>query len=177
MAEIAEHILELQTIARFAHFSMHGVTKTPPKHELGYNLKLGPQPNPAQANQLSTCTFWKHSFKQGFAAWNRRYSETPEQRLYTLLGSLKNADDMVNCDAKLNSMKARVRIICTTLSILTMMTFSAVVTVINTHAIIAFSCFTRKELLADLYPRLCTGLVSEQPRCQKQVEEEICSPY
>ncbi|KAL2202372.1 hypothetical protein CC79DRAFT_1326513 [Sarocladium strictum] len=65
--------------------------------------------NNARPSELASCNLWKSAFRNGFLKWTQKgEAETPMQQLYTLLGSVKDSRDMVNCEAKLNSMKMRV---------------------------------------------------------------------
>ncbi|EEU38421.1 uncharacterized protein NECHADRAFT_88725 [Fusarium vanettenii 77-13-4] len=103
---VSEHILELQAFRNFIEYSMdvqHSIRRrTTPS-----GITIKPLFNPSTDN-LATCSMWKKDFLDGFKKWtDAGNTETPKKQLYSLLGSKGHSSHMVNCGAKLNSMKAR----------------------------------------------------------------------
>jgi hypothetical protein len=57
----------------------------------------------------ATCDMWQTQFRYGFKAWTDKGNKlTPMKKLFSAMGSEVDPSDMVNCEAKLNGMKAKV---------------------------------------------------------------------
>ncbi|RSL41296.1 hypothetical protein CEP53_012849 [Fusarium sp. AF-6] len=104
---VSEHILELEAFRNFIEFSMKVEvsirSRTSPS-----GITIKPLFNPADDGQLASCSMWKNDFLNGFRNWTEAgNTDSPQKQLYSLLGSKGHSSHMVNCGAKLNSMKAR----------------------------------------------------------------------
>lgn len=86
---------------------------------MGVHNKLKKKPSPSglqrdiptnsiKSANMPPCSMWKEDFMKGFPEWNSKYTNTPRKVLFELLGSTTNAKHMVNAEAKLNGLKAKV---------------------------------------------------------------------
>ncbi|KAF5024622.1 hypothetical protein F66182_3386 [Fusarium sp. NRRL 66182] len=104
---VSEHILELQTIPMFIEYTM-GVHNKLKNKQSPSKLDIEVPDNPTKSSDMPPCSMWKKAFMEGFPEWNSQHKETPRKVLSTLLGSTTNAVHMVNTEAKLNGLKAKV---------------------------------------------------------------------
>ncbi|KAF4949938.1 hypothetical protein FGADI_8539 [Fusarium gaditjirri] len=105
---VSEHIMELQTIRNFIEFSM-GVKSALKQRTTPSDIKVKAPFNPARPEELATCSMWKDAFLNGFPAWTKAgNANTPKVELYTMLGSVTDPSDMVNCQKELNGYKAKI---------------------------------------------------------------------
>ncbi|RYP62498.1 hypothetical protein DL769_007277 [Monosporascus sp. CRB-8-3] len=102
---VSEHILELQAFRDLIEYTMHGMLTRKVGSKYGVDLPLELN----TAINMASCPMWKDAFRNCFQAWKKAgHTETPMKYLYSRLGSIEDSSDMVNCETKLNSMKARV---------------------------------------------------------------------